>query len=1638
MNRYGAVQCGADDPPALAAKGAHARGAGGLRHSPCRRIVGDTSDRRVVGATFSRRFVGTTFSRWLIGALLLAFFSATGCAAEPGPMPPDRRELWVPTEKVARILGKKAVLLTRDQYETLLRDAAGPKAPKPVAPAAAALSNATFRAVPNGRTLQIHAELIVNVLRDGWAEMPLEFPGAVVGEVKMEGEAVLMPAVPAPAKGKAQAPARLPAVLVIRGRGEHRITLELTTPIRDAAGVSSFEFSVPGVASGTFSLVLPVGATVEQMPQAAKITADARVTTAAIALLPSAQHLALSWKGAISAVAARVPIQAQAQVRYQIDAEKVAGGFRFAIESLLGDLPEMFEFSLTPGVKVLAVRADELRGWEADDGKLVARLQPGARKKVEIELHIEFPALAGKDSAALALTVPSLKGVPRIEGTVFVAADDDVLVKDIPPDPTLRRTPTVEDKGERGFFAAYTFSDGAKGLKVSVERARPRVEADIDTLVEFRSDAVRLSRTVTLHEQKGRRFSMTITLPAGEELLDVRRIEDAGAECEPEWTQEGGVVLIKWSDESAKPRVFRLRTRVEPERWTELPPKGTTFTLGDAKIADAAKVTGYIALVAEPAFRLEAQPGETLERRDGRATPVRGDYAWFRRDTFELKVKIVRRPAEVLAALTGYALPLEGLLDLHASMNYQFLGGGTRTVRLRVPKEFAPDFHFEGASIAERALVDDVWTITFQKELTGAYALAISAQVPIVRKAGDGDAAKGWSFAARVPVISPLDVVRASGLWAIEANTETEIHFDAAGMNELDSLLAPQIPGYTPRHRVIGVFGWLGADYALTLNGVRHAAAGMLTAVVDRLELNTVISTSGRHLHEAIYHLRAAGVEYLDVALPRGAGLLSVAIDGVAVKPVASEPGTVRLPLPAKRDTDAQVAATFVYETQGGAWESRGTLALNAPSIAGDIPVLKSKWRVWVPEGFSFSDIESNLPVPESLPEPLLVETLAPMAVGVITAPYFLFEFVARDVGEHSASMGASSRGFTSTAQMMVSGQVRMGASAAAYSEELVNFFGTQIHVMLSAEVRKRAEMRMRSLHPDLEPEDVKLEAERIRNSQIFQLRATGSSPAYTQAFLNACMNEYLAMKKEMRSQKQEGAQVSVQDELVRLEKAMLKEEEEMHTFQKGNNIAALREEGNSAGTYLGELSRQLADAKTEFDVLKPRENSPADKARSESLRRQIASLEGTIKEWDAKALSLARRVAEFDRIKSKIERTQQQHDRLLTSLRGMDVSRNLEQDTVSILAMASGPPSSSTAAASGRKEAKANLDQPKRDEKPGAETPGKQATAAISRKLDAIIFPKIDFRDSNVSDVVEYLMVKSKEFDPEHQGVNIVFSGEARDWGKTPITLTLTQVPLIEVIRYVTNLANMKFKIEASRVVIVPIGIQTEELFTREWKIAPKFFLAAPEGASAGNPATPGGKDFLAAQGVMFGPGANAFYSRASNTLVVKNSQEQLDLIDRMVESLSEDPGGRAASASGIGRAGHLSRAGMAADSQLGKTAGLLPVKLDLPKTGPVLVFDGLYAPERIVMRYDDWWSRARHLWMWFVGGGIAFYVFAGRRPWWLTLWALLLLSAIPLCVSAAWTPVCNALLGGWLVGLVLNRIAVRCVFRARKEVLA
>src|SRR6187402_2693313 len=54
---------------------------------------------------------------------------------------------------------------------------------------------------------------------------------------------------------------------------------------------------------------------------------------------------------------------------------------------------------------------------------------------------------------------------------------------------------------------------------------------------------------------------------------------------------------------------------------------------------------------------------------------------------------------------------------------------------------------------------------------------------------------------------------------------------------------------------------------------------------------------------------------------------------------------------------------------------------------------------------------------------------------------------------------------FLSTSKMMLAGKVNI-AQAAVYSEDTMNFYGTQIQLMQSSEVRRSAESLVRATHP--------------------------------------------------------------------------------------------------------------------------------------------------------------------------------------------------------------------------------------------------------------------------------------------------------------------------------------------------------------------------------------------------------------------------------------------------------------------------------------------------------------------------------------------------------------------------------------------
>ena len=173
-----------------------------------------------------------------------------------------------------------------------------------------------------------------------------------------------------------------------------------------------------------------------------------------------------------------------------------------------------------------------------------------------------------------------------------------------------------------------------------------------------------------------------------------------------------------------------------------------------------------------------------------------------------------------------------------------------------------------------------------------------------------------------------------------------------------------------------------------------------------------------------------------------------------------------------------------------------------------------------------------------------------------------------------------------------------------------------------------------------------------------------------------------------------------------------------------------------------------------------------------------------------------------------------------------------------------------------------------------GTDTVSKIADSAIQKKLREIVIPKIEFEEASIHQVVKFLKQKSKELDPEGEGVNFFLrlkdSGVAggngaadtpdagpafnedewggglggEDWGDgaapdggapaggdrpaaalSTITMNMDTIQLGEAVKYICLGANLKYRVESNAVVIADRDLPEGDLITKFYPLKVGFF---------------------------------------------------------------------------------------------------------------------------------------------------------------------------------------------------------------------
>lgn len=137
-------------------------------------------------------------------------------------------------------------------------------------------------------------------------------------------------------------------------------------------------------------------------------------------------------------------------------------------------------------------------------------------------------------------------------------------------------------------------------------------------------------------------------------------------------------------------------------------------------------------------------------------------------------------------------------------------------------------------------------------------------------------------------------------------------------------------------------------------------------------------------------------------------------------------------------------------------------------------------------------------------------------------------------------------------------------------------------------------------------------------------------------------------------------------------------------------------------------------------------------------------------------------------------------------------------------------------------------------------------------------------------------------------------------------ITLNLRRISMLDAIKYITEVAGLKYRVEEAAVIITPIDAPTGNIITRMYPVQPSFMdviverQASSEEERESEFVSMSGrvtmtksdvKEFFEKTGVKFPAGASITYNAAISQLIVANTADNLETFERILQQLNVVP---------------------------------------------------------------------------------------------------------------------------------------------------
>jgi hypothetical protein len=929
-------------------------------------------------------------------ALVLAAAASTPVAGNAPPPPKEEkvREIFVPFDDLHVLLEgpTERVLLSREQYEELLAKAK--KSVEGRAPREALLASADYVATAGDERAEIAGTLALSVLEDGLHAVALDVAGVGLRGATLDGKSAPI--------GLAD-DGRL--TVFVEGKGQHKLALEMVAPIQTTAARQILNFHLPMPAATTLRLTVPGDVEVKSGAPVIARTFDEAAGQTRIELLP--QHGDVSL---VMTLNSRLKRKDRVVVARSVLVDEVTASYErlhaTVSMAVLHRAVDQFRFAVPAGFEVTDVRSPQLARW--------AIATEGGRRILEVQLREETTETtvlnlsvvrASPDLAAWALPKLEPLDVVGHVAVVCLAVEDRLKAEGvaaeglIPIDTSvlMQALPATVLEAQPGAarirpVVAYYAPRGEFSLAARFVKPPASLRVTTNLLAVLEDGGLQIRGGFALAPEEEKLFSFDFSVPAGWDVTSVTGENNEAVSFERYGAagQAGRVHvrLATGAPAGTERRVFFTAVHV-PKGWLgDWSSTGVDFPA--FVVAGAARDEGAIAVDARDDMTVRPEALERLtpldeneKTRYGLAGVSAALAYRYEAQPYKARLTVERTLPRLTAQTYSFFRVQRDALAAHYELVYDVTQARTRRLALVLPKDTPTALSIRGLGgvalkeylseeIGEKGKEQRRWTAILADRRSGTVRLAV-----------DFEQRRGGTEVRDLllPVIQADGVAYQTGLVAVEGSPELDVSITEHPRRvDIGELVDAE---YQPGRRLLGAYGFLGLPPAVKVSVAQHPGYGLPPAIVQRVELATVMSADGVAQTAARFLLRTKAL-FLEVKLPPGSSLWSATLDSKPTKP-QREGDSLLVSLPAGAEGTLH-NFQLVYETsiaRLGLWGGVGVLAprlaLHAgPQSAGEeVPIADLVWKVYTPSGYRVVRAEGSVATDKLAAPPLALASMA-------------------------------------------------------------------------------------------------------------------------------------------------------------------------------------------------------------------------------------------------------------------------------------------------------------------------------------------------------------------------------------------------------------------------------------------------------------------------------------------------------------------------------------------------------------------------------------------------------------------------------------------------------------------------------------